>query len=160
MKCCLTLDKMLFFLLISMLCSAVPASAFHSSVNPSIARHTTAISRGLCSLRPLASWVMQQNSARGGTRRPVVNRVLLTYDFPRVPFEIGINHIHSPEHISETHKLGVPFFNLNRVLPPTLSESKASIKYFCSTLLMKSMYIRMYTSRADQSNLIFFNSQV
>ena len=72
---------------------------------------------------------------------------------------MGINHIHSPEHISETHKFGAPFFKLMQVLPPKLSESKASITYFCSTLLLKNMYIRMYTSRPDQSNLVFFNSQ-
>jgi hypothetical protein len=72
---------------------------------------------------------------------------------------MGMIHIHSPEHISETHKLGAPFFKLMQVLPPKLSESKASISYFCSTLLFKNMHIRMYTNRPDQSNLLFFNSQ-
>jgi hypothetical protein len=89
----------------------------------------------------------------------MVNRISLAYDFPRVPFEMGIHHIHSPEHISETHKLGAPFFKLMKVLPPKLGESKASITYFCSTLLLKNMFIRMYTNRPDQSNLLFFNSQ-
>ncbi len=89
----------------------------------------------------------------------MVNKISLAYDFPQVPFEMGITHIHSPEHISATHKLGVPFFKLIRVLPPKLSESKASITYFCSTLLMKNMFIRMYTNRPDQSNLLFFTSQ-
>jgi hypothetical protein len=104
---------------------------------------------------------MQQNTARGGTSRtkPVVNKISLAYEFPRVPFEMGVSHIHSPEHISETHKLGAPFFKLMQVLPPKLSESKASITYFCSTLLVKNMYVRMYTNRPDQSNLLFFNSQ-
>ena len=89
----------------------------------------------------------------------MVNRISLAYDFPQVPFEMGIHHIHSPEHISETHKLGAPFFKLMKVLPPKLGESKASITYFCSTLLLKNMFIRMYTNRPDQSNLLFFNSQ-
>ena len=72
---------------------------------------------------------------------------------------MGIEHIHSPEHISETHKIGAPFFKLLKVLPPKLSASKASITYFCSTLLLKNMCIRMYTSRPEQSNLVFLNEQ-
>ena len=108
-------------------------------------------------VRSSSTIVMQKSSS--SYSKPRINKISLEYDFCKVPYETGIKHIHSPEHISQTHKFGAPFFKLVKVLPPKLSASKASITCFCSTLLLKNMYIRMYTYRADQSNLLFFNAQ-
>lgn len=149
---------MLLAVLTGMAFAAASVNAFQVNVKPSITlRNSAAISR-LASdrQRSVASWTMKQNTAEDGK---VVDRIFIEFDFPRVPFQTGVDHIHCPEHISQIHKMGAPFFKLIRVLPPKLGESKASITYFCSNLLMKNMCIRMHTDRPDQSNLLFFNSQ-
>jgi hypothetical protein len=88
-----------------------------------------------------------------------VNKIALTYDFPRVPFEVGVAHIHSPEHISETHRLGAPFFRLDEVCAPKYGGSRASVTFFCSTLFMKRICVRMFTDQPNHSNLLFIDAQ-
>ena len=89
-----------------------------------------------------------------------VSRISLACDFPRVPYEVGVAHIHSPEHISETHRLGAPFFKLDGVSRPNLTAaSRASVTFSCSTLLMKQMCVRMFTDRPNESNLLFIDAR-
>ena len=76
----------------------------------------------------------------------------LNFDFHRVPFAVGIRHIHSPEHVSETHRLGAPFFTIDSVDEP----KNSSISFVCSTLITKCMRIRMFSRRPDESHLLFF----
>ena len=76
----------------------------------------------------------------------------LSFDFHRVPYATGIRHIHSPEHVSETHRLGAPFFNIDSVDEP----KNRSISFVCSTLVTKHMRIRMFSRRPDESHLLFF----
>ena len=150
--------------LAALLAFACSVEAFHAKL---MAAKRQIPSLDFASARPRAhaTLTMKQLEEQIATKsatsrsRPSVNKMSLSYYFPQVPYVMGIKHIHSPEHISETHKLGAPFFKLMKVLPPKFTESKASIKYFCSSLLVKNMYIRMFTNRPDQSNLIFFTPQ-
>ena len=89
-----------------------------------------------------------------------ISRASFHFDFPGVPYLHGIRHIHSPEHISETHRLGAPFFRLDRVDPPRVSDNKTCISFTCSTLVTKNMRVRMHSSRPDESNLLFLKDGV
>ena len=82
----------------------------------------------------------------------LVTTFSLSFDFHRVPYSAGIRHIHSPEHVSETHRLGAPFFTIDSVDEP----KNRSISFVCSTLVTKHMRIRMFSRRPDESHLLFF----
>ena len=84
------------------------------------------------------------------------------FEFDDVPYMDGVRHIHSPEHVATTHRLGAPFFRMQNVDWPiivrtTASENKSSIRFVCSTLATRKMHIRMFTSRLNESNLLFFD---
>ena len=85
-----------------------------------------------------------------------LQRTTLTYHFPRVSFDEGMRHIHAPEHIAATHRLGAPFFRLREVQPPLLTGERSAVVFNCSTLLTPRMRVVMFASRPDQSNLLFF----
>lgn len=88
--------------------------------------------------------------------RMSLTKVTLHFDFDGIPFLQGMRHIHTPEHIATTHRLGAPFFHLKRVDPPRCTENRTSITFTCGTLVTPEMRIRMYTSRPNESNLLFF----
>ena len=92
-----------------------------------------------------------------------LTRASFVFDFDNVPYMDGVRHIHSPEHVATTHRLGAPFFCMQDVDWPIIvrstraSENKSSIRFVCSTLATRKMHIRMFTSRLDESNLLFFD---
>jgi len=90
-------------------------------------------------------------------------RASFVFDFDHVPYADGVRHIHAPEHVATTHRLGAPFFRINDVQWPIIARStrpadnKNSIRFSCSTLVTKDMRIRMYTHQINESNLLFFD---
>ena len=110
---------------------------------------------------------------RSGRRAPAafltrmslpLTRASFVFDFDNVPYTEGLRHIHSPEHVATTHRLGAPFFRLNTVDWPMIvrstrqEENRNSIRFTCSTLATRHMSIRMFTRRYDESNLLFFDN--
>ena len=87
-----------------------------------------------------------------------VTSASFVFDFAHVPYANGVRHIHMPEHVETTHRLGAPFFRLNTVDWPVLGEQRASIRFTCSTLVTHNMHIRMFTSAANESKLLFFDN--
>ena len=86
-----------------------------------------------------------------------LTKATLHFDFHNIPYATGVHHIHSPEHISQTHKLGAPFFHIDSVKEPKVSaDGKASIGFTCSTLVTKGMRVRMFSTQPNESNLLFF----
>jgi len=86
-----------------------------------------------------------------------LSRVSLHFDFGRIPYAAGIQHIHSPEHVSEMHQLGAPFFRIESVDQPNLSlPGRTSISFSCSTPFMKHLRVRMFSQQPNESNLLFF----
>ena len=89
-------------------------------------------------------------------RPPMLQHTTLKFPFPHVSFDAGMRHIHAPEHIAETHRLGAPFFRLREVQPPRLTDDRSAVVFNCSTLLTPHMRVVMFSTRPDQSNLLFF----
>jgi len=86
-----------------------------------------------------------------------LSKVSLSFDFNHIPYAAGIQHIHSPEHVSETHRLGAPFFKIESVDKPNLNATdRTSIMFVCSTLFVKDMHVRMFSHQPNESNLLFF----
>ena len=121
--------------------------------------------RGPCVVRP---FIPRQRAVLGIPGRPVAKRapsmslskVSLHFDFDRIPYAAGIQHIHSPEHISETHRLGAPFFKVESVDAPRLGSNKqASVSFVCSTLFIKNMQVRMFSNQPNESNMLFFKDR-
>jgi hypothetical protein len=88
--------------------------------------------------------------------RMTLTKTSLFFDFDRIPYAAGVQHIHSPEHITETHRLGAPFFRLEQVNAPEFSDTKTAILFTCSTLFTKNMRVRMFAKSPSESNLLFF----
>lgn len=86
-----------------------------------------------------------------------LSKISLHFDFDRIPYAAGIQHIHSPEHVSETHRLGAPFFRVDSVDAPKLTQDrKTSISFGCSTLFIQNMRVRMFSCQPNESNMYFF----
>lgn len=85
-----------------------------------------------------------------------LERISLHFDFNRIPFAAGIQHIHSPEYFAGTHNIGPLLFELESVGEPQCTPSKTSITFNCSTLFAKHMCVRMFSRQPNESNLLFF----
>ena len=84
-----------------------------------------------------------------------LNHISLRYDFPNTPLVQGIEHIHSVEHLCTVHKLAAPCFRLKKVHPPKLLADSSSVLFECSTLLADDMLALMFTTRPNESNILF-----
>jgi len=94
---------------------------------------------------------------RAPSPRMSLSKISLAFDFHRIPYAAGIQHIHSPEHISETHRLGAPFFKIDSVDRPNLNcTGRTSVAFVCSTIFTKDMRVRMFSHQPNESNLLFF----
>ena len=94
---------------------------------------------------------------RAPSPRMSLSKISLAFDFHRIPYAAGIQHIHSPEHISETHRLGAPFFKIDSVDRPNLNcTGRTSVAFVCSTIFTKDMRVRMFSRQPNESNLLFF----
>lgn len=60
----------------------------------------------------------KNEKAREEEEVPPMSVLRLECSFPNVPYELGLRHIHTPEHIFSTHALGVPGFTLSNVSRP------------------------------------------
>lgn len=106
---------------------------------------------------PRAVLPMGRRTARAPDFRMTLSKISLSFDFDKIPYAAGIQHIHSPEHVSETHRLGAPFFKIISVDEPNLeSPSRTSIAFVCTTLFIKDMHVRMFSRQPNESNLLFF----
>ena len=86
-----------------------------------------------------------------------LSKVSLSFDLHRIPYAAGVQHIHSPEYIAETHNLGAPLFRIDSVRRPDLrSAERTSIVFTCSTLFIKGVRVRMFSRQPNESNLLFF----
>lgn len=81
------------------------------------------------------------------------------FKYPKVSPAIGCRHIHTPEHIATTHRLGAPGFVIERVKPPQVHHTSGlrSIQFECRTLNMP-MHVFMYSRHKYESILTFTRS--
>lgn len=80
------------------------------------------------------------------------------FDFPYVPFELGMRHIHTPEHLSYTHRLMLPTsFCLTTTHPPSRANSCHIIAFRFKTWFGEQE-ARMFTDSRDRSSLMVFDT--
>ena len=140
------------------LISVIHGLAFHNPLPLLCHGHypSTLNSGGRLFLRP-ASFASCSYGRNKALIKMTLSKVSLFFDFDRVPYAAGIQHIHSPEHVSETHRLGAPFFKVESVEEPKVTlDRKTSICFTCSTLFMKDMRVRMFSHQPNESNMYFF----
>jgi len=71
-----------------------------------------------------------------------------------VPLSKGIYHIHCPEHIANTHRLGAPFFEITKVSQPVNAQKRTSIHFDCKTL-GRNLGVIMRSKEENTSELLF-----
>lgn len=54
--------------------------------------------------------------------------------FPHVPYELGIRHIHTPEHVTHTHRFGTPFFRITNTTAPRRGKMATAVDFECEML--------------------------
>ena len=74
--------------------------------------------------------------------------------YPNVPLSKGKYHIHCPEHISKTHKIGAPFFKINTVGIPHQSKKRTTIFFDCETMFSQ-FHVYMHSRSQKHSELMF-----
>jgi hypothetical protein len=85
-----------------------------------------------------------------------LRKATLHFEFANIPYAAGVHHIHSPEQIAETHRLGTPLFRIDSVEPPRIAADRSSISFVCSTVFARNVRVRMFTTQPSVSNLVFF----
>lgn len=75
-----------------------------------------------------------------------LSKATLFFDFRHIPYATGVHRIHKPP----------PLFSIEHVDPPSMTPNKTAILFTCSTACLRSVKVRMFTSRPDESNLFFF----
>ena len=78
------------------------------------------------------------------------------FNFPNVPIDLGIRHIHTPESFALSHKLTMPEFQLLDVSKPWAHGNYAVITFSFKTLLGTS-HARMFTNDRCTSYILFSN---
>ena len=85
-----------------------------------------------------------------------LSKATLHFEFPHIPYAAGVHHIHSPEQIAETLRLGAALFHIESVDAPHIGADKSSISFVCSTVFAKNVRVRMFATQPNESNMIFF----
>lgn len=78
------------------------------------------------------------------------------HSFHHAPRPLGAFHIHTPEHIQRVHRLGAPFFEIDRVFPPKLGSRVSSVEFECSTMGVP-MHVFMSSRNDPFSSQLVFN---
>lgn len=76
--------------------------------------------------------------------------------YNNIPFNYGLRHIHYPEHISDTHKLGAPLFRIDEVGPPIYYNNNIPrINFNCSLMSVVKMEVAMISRYRNRCEMIF-----
>ena len=74
-----------------------------------------------------------------------------TLDFPNVPYAFGLRHIHTPEHIASTHRLGMPFYKVTDSTPPTTLRDFTFVQFKAGPCHS----VCMFTRTPNSSHMLF-----
>jgi hypothetical protein len=80
-----------------------------------------------------------------------------TLRFPDIPLELGVRHIHTPEHFPIAHGLSLPGFAITSTHPPQ-RVSDYTIIAFCFQSVFGERSARMFTNDRCTSNILFQDS--
>jgi hypothetical protein len=83
-----------------------------------------------------------------------MNSYKFSIKYPNVSLAKGRYHIHCPEHIANTHKIGAPFFKISDIGTPYQSKKACSIYFDCETMFSK-FHVYMHSRSQNHSELIF-----
>ena len=77
-----------------------------------------------------------------------------TLAFPEIPLDLGIRHIHTPEHFAVAHGMALPHFKLTETSPPQRVGEYALIAFRFRTIFGERS-ARMFTDDRCVSHLLF-----
>lgn len=79
--------------------------------------------------------------------------------FKGVSFWKGLNHIHSLEHVTTTHTLGVPFFQIKETTPPYMENGSVCLNATCSVLNLEPMKVLFKSKHANTNEVSFLHGK-
>lgn len=68
----------------------------------------------------------------------------------------GLAHIHTPEHIKDTHIIGAPLFKIHNVYNPIYYNNVSSIYFTCSVINFEKMFVKMHSKYTNRCEMNFF----
>lgn len=81
-----------------------------------------------------------------------------TLTFPDVALDLGVRHIHTPEHFAVAHGLTLPGFELVSTTPPVRVNDYALVSFRFRTLFSAEVRsARMFTNDRCTSHLLFLD---
>jgi len=79
--------------------------------------------------------------------------------FKGVSFRKGLNHIHSLEHVTTTHTLGVPLFKIKETTPPYMENGSVCLNATCSVLNLEPMKVIFKSKHANTNEVSFLHGK-
>lgn len=84
------------------------------------------------------------------------NYILLKTKFNDVNFNKGLMHIHTPEHIINTHMIGSPLFKFHKINNPIKLDNITTINFKCSVMNFNEMDVKMYSRYVNRCSMDFY----
>jgi hypothetical protein len=88
----------------------------------------------------------------------MITQISHSFDFPFVSYELGVRHIHTPEHVAASHRLSLPGFHLVQTHPPARFDDGHIIAFRFKTLFGEQD-ARMFTSARNASSVMVFDTE-
>ena len=76
-------------------------------------------------------------------------------DFPRVPYHMGLRHIHTPEHVATTHRLGMPFYRVTNSTKPMQHGDVTCVEFSAGPCHR----VCMFTQDPSRSYMVFSDAE-
>ena len=77
-----------------------------------------------------------------------------SYNFGGIPYEMGIRHIHTPEHLASSHPLTLPGFQIQKVNKFIAVDRLHIVSLTCSVLLWGCFSVHMMSDERTTSRLV------
>jgi hypothetical protein len=77
-----------------------------------------------------------------------------SFNFGCIPYEMGIRHIHTPEHFASSHPLTLPWFHIEKVNKFIAVDRLHIVSLTCSMLLWGCFSVHMMSDERTTSRLV------
>jgi hypothetical protein len=81
-------------------------------------------------------------------------------EFPHIPYDVGLRHIHTPEQCVDAYGLLPPGFQILKTLTPIRMGSCDVVQFTFTTILGGVRHASLFSSDVDSSQLLFFNASL
>jgi hypothetical protein len=81
-------------------------------------------------------------------------------DFPHVPYDVALRHIHTPEQCVDVYGMVPPGFRILQTITPMRMDTYDVVQFTFTTVLGGVRHASLFSSEADSSQILFFNASL